>query len=85
MRLTAWEEFELRLTMSFDGYRDYILGETNVEAAIVAGMSEAEARRICAESFGPLFEVGDREVRFRAVFTVAQKTAAADNLRATTP
>ena len=76
LRLITWEEFELRLTMSFEAYLDYILSETNVEAAIVDGMSEAEARGICAKAFGPLFQSNDREIRFRAVFAVAQKTAA---------
>ena len=59
--------------MSFQAYVDYILGETNVEAAIVAGMSEAEARTICTDAFAPLFGDKRREIRFRAVFAVAQK------------
>jgi ubiquinone/menaquinone biosynthesis C-methylase UbiE len=75
LRLTAWEEFEPHLTMSFDTYLEYVLGETNVEAAIAAGMTEAEARRICGEAFGPLFQGDPRDVRFRAVFVVTQKTA----------
>lgn len=78
LRLTAWEEFELRVPMSFQAYLDYILGETNVEATIAAGMSESEARAICTEAFEPLFGGQDREVRFRALFAVAQKSATAD-------
>ena len=75
LRLTAWEEFELRIAMSSQAYMDYVLGETNVQATIVAGMTEAEARDICAAAFGPLFEGKEREIRFRAIFVVAQKTA----------
>ena len=74
-RLTAWEEFELRVPMSFQAYLEYILGETNVEATIVGGMSESEARAICSAAFETLFSGRDREIRFRAVFAVAQKTA----------
>jgi SAM-dependent methyltransferase len=75
LRLTAWEEFELHMPMSSEAYLDYVLGETSVEAAIVAGMSESEARTICTEAFEPLFGGKDRQVRFRAIFAVAQKSA----------
>lgn len=77
LRLTAWEEFELHVPMSFQAYLDYILGETNVEATIAAGMSESEARTIGTEAFEPLFGDQEREIRFRAVFAVAQKSATA--------
>jgi hypothetical protein len=40
-------------------------------------MSESEARMICTEAFKLLFGGEDRAIRFRAVFAVAQKSAAA--------
>ncbi len=75
LALIAREDFDMHVTMSFDSYVEYILGEINVEAAILAGMSEAEARSICAEAFKPLFEDGISDVRFRAVFAIARKMA----------
>jgi SAM-dependent methyltransferase len=78
LHLTAWEEFDLHVPMSFQAYLDYILGETNVEATIAGGMSEAQARAICSEVFEPLFGRLDHDIRFRAVFAVAQKSVTAD-------
>ncbi len=77
LRLVAFEEFDVHLAMSAEAYVEYLLGETNVEAAIAGGMGEVEARRICVEAFAPLFENRARVVRFAAVFAVASKAGGA--------
>ena len=69
----AHERFDVQATMAAAAYVDYIVGETNVEAAIAGGLDEIDARRICAEIFAPLFDGAAREVRFAAVFALARK------------
>jgi SAM-dependent methyltransferase len=75
LKLVAYDEFELSVAMSAAAYVEYLMGETNVEAALAAGLDEAEARRFCADAFEPLFEGEVRAVRFAAVAAVARKEA----------
>jgi hypothetical protein len=71
--LVAYEKFDVEITMSADVYVEYLLSETNVEAAIAQGMGEVEARRICSEMFAPLFEGAPRSVKFASVFATARR------------
>lgn len=69
------DTFTVRIRMSADDYLDYVMGETNVEAAISGGLSELEARESCRRIFEPLFEGGPRTVGFASVLAVARKTS----------
>lgn len=73
LALLSHERFGVELPMSAEVYRDYVMGETNVEAAIAAGLPEAEARQACATIFGPLFAASPRRVGFDAVLAVAAR------------
>jgi SAM-dependent methyltransferase len=73
LKLLGYDAFELSVAMSAAAYVEYLMGETNVEAALAAGLDEAEARRFCADAFDPLFEGEVRTVRFTAVVAVAGK------------
>jgi hypothetical protein len=53
-------------------YISYLMSETNVEAAIAAGMDEASASDRCRQAFAPVFPAGAARVTFRAVLAVAQ-------------
>ena len=75
LQLLAYDEFELSVPMSAATYVEYLMGETNVEAALAAGLDEAEARRSCTDLFDPLFDGAVRAVRFAAVVAVARKEA----------
>jgi len=69
----AHERFTVQMPMTLEAYVQYLLGETNVESAIVGGLAEGEVRRICRELFGPTFGAGPRPVSFDAEFTLARK------------
>jgi ubiquinone/menaquinone biosynthesis C-methylase UbiE len=73
LELVTCEEFDVEIEMSANVYVEYLMSETNVEAAIVQGMSELEARRICGETFASLFENESRSVKFASVFATARK------------
>jgi len=73
LALTLFETFVVELDMSADEYLDYIMSETNVEAAISGGMSEPDAGDACREIFGPLFAGGPRCVGFSAVLALARR------------
>jgi hypothetical protein len=66
------EEFPVEVEMSQTEYIRYVMSETNVEAAIARGMSEADVRDTCSRIFNPLFSNGPRTVAFRAVLAVAR-------------
>jgi SAM-dependent methyltransferase len=71
LSLLYFETFVVELPMSADDYVEYILGETNVEAAVSAGLSEFDARQSCRQIFEPLFAQGPQKVRFDSVLAVA--------------
>ena len=73
LALVSHERFVVEVPMSAEAYLDYVMGETNVEAAIAAGLPEAEARQACAAIFGPLFAAGPRNVGFDAMLAVAAR------------
>lgn len=77
LTLVLLEHFLVELQMTANGYIRYIMSETNVEAAISNGTSEAAARDECWRTFGPLFARGPRTVGFRAVLALARKEAGA--------
>lgn len=70
--LVFFDKFVIEIDMSFDEYLEYVLGETNVEAAVSSGLSEPAARRVCAEIFEPLFSTGSRTVGFSSVLALAR-------------
>ncbi len=67
------DAFVIEIGMSADEYVEYVMGETNVEAAISRGLSEPDARRACGEIFVPLFAHGSRRIGFNAVLALARK------------
>lgn len=64
-RVTKSEHFEIGLTLTPEFYRDYMLTETNVAAAVREGTPYGEIRAWCEDSLGPVWEGRDREVLFR--------------------
>ena len=67
------DTFVVEVRMAADEYVDYIMGETNVEAAISSGAaSETEARSRCGEFFSPFFARGSRTVGFDSVLALAR-------------
>ena len=79
LALVAIDEFVIEIDMSFDAYLEYVLGETNVEAAVSGGLSEPAARCACAEIFEPLFASGPRTVGFSSVLALARNDNARPN------
>ena len=73
MALALREDFVVELQMTADAYIQYIMSETNVEAAISNGTSEEAARNECFRTFSPLFTQGPRTVGFLAVLALARK------------
>jgi hypothetical protein len=70
----AWREgFAVEITMSADEYCEYIMGETNVEAAIAADLSETDARHDFDQIFAPLFAGGARRVGFESELALARR------------
>jgi hypothetical protein len=59
--------------MTGESYVQYILSETNVEAAISRGTRESSAREACSRIFDCLFSEGPRKVAFQAVIALASK------------
>jgi hypothetical protein len=59
--------------MTGESYVQYILSETNVEAAVSSGTSERSAREVCSQIFDFLFGEGPRKVTFLAVTALAAK------------
>jgi ubiquinone/menaquinone biosynthesis C-methylase UbiE len=72
LRLLTCEEFVLVIEMSQTQYTRYVMGETNVEAAVANGMSETSAWNACWEMFAPLFQHKAVPVSFRSIFAVAK-------------
>lgn len=71
------EDFVVEIQMTAEAYVQYIMSETNVEAAISRGISEESVRDRCWELFSPLFAAGPQTVGFSAVLALATKTSAA--------
>ena len=78
LALTFFDTFVVEIGMSVDEYLDYVMSETNVEAAISGGLSEPDARHACREIFGPLFAGGSRTVGFSSVLALAGQVGRRD-------
>jgi hypothetical protein len=60
LRLVDYTDVEVRLSMTFDAYLRYMLGETNVDDSIARGACSAEqARDWCQETLEAVFADGD--------------------------
>jgi ubiquinone/menaquinone biosynthesis C-methylase UbiE len=75
LALALRENFAVELRMTADAYIQYVMSETNIEAAISNGTSEEVARSECWRIFSPLFAQGPRTVSFRAVLALASKVS----------
>jgi ubiquinone/menaquinone biosynthesis C-methylase UbiE len=75
LSLAFCDTFVVEISMSADEYLEYVMGETNVEAAISEGLSEFDARDACRMLFEPLFTGGSRNVGFNSVLVLARKAA----------
>jgi len=73
LSLAFCNKFVVEIRMSSEEYLEYIMSETNVEAAIAKGLSELDARDACRKIFEPLFVDGSKEVAFNSVLAVARK------------
>lgn len=73
LRLVAYEEFDVDLTLSAADYVRYMLGDAGVETAIAGGMPEAIARGICESEFCPVFKGQRRPVVFNVELAIAQE------------
>jgi ubiquinone/menaquinone biosynthesis C-methylase UbiE len=73
LALIAQQAFSVEIEMTGESYVQYILSETNVEAAISSGTSERSAREACSQIFDFLFGEGPRKVTFLAVTALAAK------------
>jgi SAM-dependent methyltransferase len=67
-RLQASQQFEIGLSLTRDFYEDYVMTETNVAAAVRAGVSPDEIRQWCHRTLGPIWRGCEREVLFRGYF-----------------
>jgi SAM-dependent methyltransferase len=65
LRLEGREEFAIALRLEGAFYLDYVLTETNIEAAIKSGVEEQEIRQWCSETLAGVFGGVEREVVFR--------------------
>ncbi len=66
LQIDSCEELEISVPMSGHAYLEYVLSETNVEQALVAGIAEREIREWCREGTAPLFADALRDVLFDA-------------------
>lgn len=73
LSLVFCDKFVVEICMSSEDYLEYIMSETNVEAAIAEGLSELDARDACRKIFEPLFVDGSQKVAFDSVLAVARK------------
>lgn len=71
LALIDQQAFSVEIEMTAESYIQYILSETNVEAAISSGTSERSAREACWQIFRWLFNKGPRKVSFLAVIALA--------------
>jgi ubiquinone/menaquinone biosynthesis C-methylase UbiE len=67
MRLVAYETFTVSLDFEVDGYVDYLMTESNVGAAIRAGVASAEIRSWCQEGLQQLFR-GSMPIEFHSYY-----------------
>jgi SAM-dependent methyltransferase len=64
----AHRQFEIAITLAPGFYLDYVMTETNVDAAVRRGVPHSEIRSWCAETLAPVWNGAEREVLFRGYF-----------------
>jgi SAM-dependent methyltransferase len=67
MRLVAYETFTVSLDVELDGYLDYLMTESNVGAAVRAGVALTEIRSWCQAGLQQLFR-GSIPIEFRSYY-----------------
>ena len=67
MALVAYEAFTLSLEFELRGYLDYLMTETNVGAAVSAGVALTDIRSWCEEGLLPFFR-GPLPIEFRSYY-----------------
>jgi SAM-dependent methyltransferase len=70
--VTAQERFEIPITLAPEFYLEYMLTESNVAAAVRAGIAQDEIRAWCAATLAPVWQGRDREVLFRGYWAVLE-------------
>jgi ubiquinone/menaquinone biosynthesis C-methylase UbiE len=73
LALIDQQAFSVDIEMTGESYVQYILSETNVEAAVSRGTSERSAWEACWQIFRCLFSEGPRKITFLAVTALASK------------
>ena len=67
-QMQSYQHFEIGITLTPQFYIDYILTETNVEAAVRNGVHLEDIRSWCAETLDPIWNGREQEVLFRGYF-----------------
>jgi SAM-dependent methyltransferase len=67
-QMQSYQHFEIGMTLTPRFYIDYILTETNVEAAMRNGVHLGDIRSWCAETLDPIWNGTEQEVLFRGYF-----------------
>ncbi len=67
MALVAYEAFTLSLEFELRGYLDYLMTESNVGAAVSAGVALTDIRSWCEEGLHPFFR-GPLPIEFRSYY-----------------
>ena len=66
LRLDAYQELEVAVSMSLESYLPYAMSETGVEIAISSGITEADIRDWCGTTLEPVFAGQSHDVLFDA-------------------
>jgi SAM-dependent methyltransferase len=77
LRLKAYEELEIAVSMTFRTYLPYVLSETRVELAIARGVPEAEIRSWCQSTLADVFDDTSRDVLFEAYIAYVSRNGSA--------
>ena len=72
-RLSTYREFEVGVRMTLEAYLDYAMSETNVEAAIRAGTSEADVATWCRSTLSLFFPNAGADVHFQGYFAIVNR------------
>jgi SAM-dependent methyltransferase len=67
-QMHSYQHFEMGITLTPQFYIDYILTETNVEAAVRNGTHLEDIRSWCAETLDPIWNGREQEVLFGGYF-----------------
>jgi hypothetical protein len=75
LQLQAYEEFEVAVPLTHQGYLQYALSEARVERAMMNGANETDIRDWCSQTLAEIFDETPREVLFDAYLTVVQRNS----------